>query len=144
MALIFSDPNASGPFASFQDKDVHVRVYKLTNANFTTTNTDTLVGAIPADSSILSFETWLKTAFSGNGVTSPVISIGSASGGTQFASAVALTNTTGTQARVTPVTGILQPYGIPLGNDIQIWVRGGCSTGNPTAGELYLTLYLVR
>ena len=144
MALIFTDPNTAGPFTTFQAKDVSIKVFKLTFANFTTTNTDTLIGRLPADASIVNIETWLKTAFSGNGVTSPVLSLGSASGGTQFSSAVALTNTTGTFAIHSPVTGILQEYQVPLGGDINLYARGGCSTGNPTAGELYVVVKYVR
>ena len=144
MALIFTDPNSSGPFSTFQVKDVVTKVFKLTYANFTTGNTDTLIGRLPADASILRIDTWLKTAFSGNSVTSPVLSLGSASGGTQFSSAVALTNTTGTYAVHSPVTGILQAYDVPLGQEISLYARGGCSTGNPTAGELYIVVQYVR
>ena len=92
MALIFTDPNTAGPFTTFQAKDIVVKVFKLTFANFTTGNTDALIGRLPADASIVEIDTWLKTAFSGNGVTSPVLSLGSASGGSQFSSAVALTS----------------------------------------------------
>lgn len=144
MALIFTDPNTAGPFTTFQAKDVSVKVFKLTFANFTTGNTDALIGRLPADASILTVETWLKTAFSGNGVTAPVLSLGSTSGGTQFSSAVALTNTTGTFALHSPVTGIMQEYQVPLPGDISLYARGGCSTGNPTAGELYLVVKYVR
>lgn len=144
MALIFTDPNTTGPFSTFQVKDIVVKVFKLTYANFTTGNTDALIGRLPADASIVTVKTWLKTAFSGNGVTSPVLSLGSASGGTQFSSAVALTNTTGTYAVHSPVTGILQDYQVPLGGEINLYARGGCSTGNPTAGELYVVVEYVR
>ena len=91
MALIFTDPNSAGPFSTFQAKDVYTKVFKLTYANFSTSNTDTLIERFPADTSILQVTTWLKTAFSGNSVSSPVLSLGSTSGGTQFSSAVALT-----------------------------------------------------
>lgn len=144
MALIFSDPNTAGPFSTFQVKDVVVKVFKLTFANFTTTNTDALIGRLPADASIVEVNTWLKTAFSGNSVASPVLSLGSTSGGTEFSSAVALTNTTGTYANHTPITGILQPYAVPLGGEINLYARGGCSTGNPDAGELYVIVRYVR
>ena len=144
MALIFTDPNTAGPFTSFQVKDIVTKVFKLTFANFTTGNTDALLGRLPADASIVGVDTWLKTAFSGNGVTSPVLSLGSTSGGSQFSSAVGLTNTTGTFVAHSPVTGILQEYQIPLTGDINIYARGGCSTGNPTAGELYVIVKYVR
>ena len=144
MALIFTDPNSAGPFSTFQDKDVHTKVFKLTFANFTTTNTDTLIGRLAADSSILLVTTWLKTAFAGNSVASPVLSLGSTSGGTEFSSAVALTNTVGTYAVHTPMTGIMQAYQVPLGGEINLYARGGCSTGNPTSGELYIMVQFVR
>lgn len=144
MALIFTDPNSAGPFSTFQVKDVVTKVFKLTFANFTTANTDALIGRLPADASIISVNTWLKTAFSGNGVTSPVLSLGSSSGGTQFSSAVALTNTVGTFATHSPITGICQEYQVPLGGEIPLYARGGCSTGNPTAGELYVLVKYVR
>ena len=144
MALIFSDPNSAGPFSTFQDKDVHTKVFKLTFANFTTGNTDALIGRLPADASILQVATWQKTAFAGNSVASPVLSLGSTSGGTEFSSAVALTNTTGTYALHTPITGILQAYAIPLGGEISLYARGGCSTGSPTSGEVYVIVEFVR
>jgi len=144
MALIFSDPNSAGPFSTFQTKDVQTKVFKLTFANFTTGNTDALIGRLPADASILGVKTWLKTAFSGNSVASPVLSLGSSSGGTQFSSAVAITNTVSTYALHTPIAGILQEYQVPLGGEVSLYARGGCSTGNPTAGELYVIVEYVR
>jgi hypothetical protein len=144
MAIIYSDPNSAGPFSTFQVKDVVTRIFRLTFANFTTANTDTLIGRLPADASILEVNTWLRTAFSGNGVTLPVLSLGSASGGTQFSSAVAITNTAGTFASHTPMTGILQEYQAPLAGEISLFARGGCSTGNPTAGELLVIVKYVR
>lgn len=144
MALIFTDPNSAGPFSTFQDKDVHVKVFKLTYANFTTSNTDALIGRLPADASITRVSTWLKTAFAGNSVASPVLSLGSTSGGTEFSSAVAITNTVSTYATHTPITGILQAYQVPLGSEISLYARGGCSTGNPTSGELYVIVEFVR
>jgi hypothetical protein len=56
MAIVFTDPNSAGPFATFQVKDVVTKVFKLTYANFATGNVDTLIGRLPADASILSFE----------------------------------------------------------------------------------------
>lgn len=139
------DPYPNAPTAlSGPAKDVQVRVVKLSSANFTTTGVNTLVAVLPADSSIISFRTWVKTALSGNSVASPTVTLGSTSAGTDYASAVALTNTTGTFALVSPVTGIIQPYAIPYTADLNIWFRGSCSTGNPTAGEVYLIIEYVR
>lgn len=144
MALIFTDPNGAGPFPTWQDKDIRVRVFKLTYANFTTTGVDTLIGKLPADASIVGVKTWLKTAFSGNSVASPTLGLGSTSGGTEFSSAVAITNTVGTYATHSPMTGICQAYNIPYTSDIPLYAHGGCSTGNPTAGELYVIVEYVR
>lgn len=140
-----SDPYPGAPTVlSGPVKDVVTKVVRLTSANFTTGGTNTLVAVLPADASILSVATWVGTALSGNGVTSPTMSLGTASGGTQFTNALAITNTVGTYALASPITGILQKYNVPLGNDIQIWFGGGCSTGNPTAGEILLIIEYVR
>lgn len=145
MALIFTNPNSAGPFSTFQDKDVHVKVFKLTSANFTvTTSTKTKVGVLPADSSILSFKYWNKTKLAGGSISAAAMSVGSTSGGTEFVSAFDVFTTVGTQAILSPVTGILQPYAVPLGQEIPIWVDGLSTTGTPTSGEIYLIVEYVR
>lgn len=139
------DPAPTGPTVlSGPVKDDVIKVVKLSSANFSTIGINTLVAQLPADASIISIRTWVKTALSGNGVTLPTLNLGTAPAGTQFTSALAITNTTGTYAVASPVTGILQNYQIPQGNDIQIWAGGGCSTGNPTAGEIYLIIGYAR
>ena len=143
MAFIYGDPNTAGPFATFQIKDVVCKAIKLTAANFTTAGVNSYVASLPADSTILGFDTWVKTALD-NTATAPLLSIGTASAGTQFASAVAITNTAGTNAKLSPVTGIFQAYNPPYTTDIPIWVRGICSTANPVNAEIYLLIYYVR
>jgi hypothetical protein len=145
MALIFTDPNSAGPFATFQMKDVYVKVFKLTNANFTvTTSTKTLLGRLPADASILRFDYWNKIKLAGASISAAVLSLGTTSGGTEFVSAYDVFTTVGTQAVLSPVTGILQPYSQPLGADIPIYADGLSTTGSPTSGEIYVTCYYVR
>ncbi len=144
MALIFTDPNPAGPFATFQDKDVHCRVYKLTNTNFGTVAVNTLLGVLPADSSIVNITYWNKTQLAGGSVSAATLSLGSSSGGTQFASAYNVFTASGTKADLSPVTNIFQPYNVPLGQDIQIWASGAATTGNPTSGEIYLMVEFVR
>jgi hypothetical protein len=130
MAFIYGDPNTAGPFASFQIKDSTCKAIKLTNANFSTAGVNTLVAALPADASIIGFTFWNKTVLSGGGITAGTIAVGTASG---------------TYGILTPVTGIFQPYNIPYSTgDIQIWVNGTATTGNPTAGEFYLLINYVR
>lgn len=143
MALIFRDPNTAGPFTTFQDKDLKCRVFRLQAANFTTAGVNTLVGALPADASILQIVRWTAVILD-NGATSPTVSIGTAAGGTQFASAVAVTNTLGSYSSLTPVTAIMQEYNIPYTTDIPIWIRGTCATANPNNGDIRIAIFYVR
>lgn len=144
MAIVFTDPNSAGPFTTFQVKDVVTKVFKLTYSNFATGNVDTLIGRLPAGASILSFEYWNKTKLAGNSISAATLSVGSTSGGTEFVSAFDVFTTVGTQDRLSPVTGILQPQAYPLGTDIPLYVRGTSTTGTPTSGEIYLTVLYVR
>ena len=138
------DPSPTGPTANSNDKDVHVKVVKLTSANFGTSAVNTLVAILPADATILSFSYWNKTKLAGNSISAATINVGTASGGTQFVSAYDVFTTVSTTARLSPVTGIMQNYGLPLGSEIQIWVGGTATTGNPTSGEIYLEIQYVR
>lgn len=138
------DPTVGGPNANSNDKDIHCKVVKLTSANFTTTSTDTLVAVLPADSTILNFRLWVKTQLAGGGITAATYSVGSASGGTQFVNALTAFATANTNTVAGTISNIMQNYNVPLGTDINIWVRGTATTGNPTSGELYLTIEYVR
>jgi len=145
MALIFTDPNPAGPFSTFQVKDIQCKVFKLTNANFTTGGVNTLVGALPAFVSIVGMKLWVKTQLAGGGITAATINVGTASGGTQFVSAFTAFGTAGAQSIVTPINNIYQPYNPPYTTgDIQLWVGGTATTGNPTSGELYLEVDYVN
>lgn len=144
MAIIFTDPNSAGPFPTFQIKNVQTKAFKLTFANFATAAVNTLLGKLPADASILSFEYWNKTKLAGNSISAATLSVGSTSGGTEFVSAYDVFTTVGTQAILSPVTGILQPYSLPLGSDISIYASGASTTGTPTSGEIYLIIKYVR
>lgn len=139
------DPNPGGPTATSNIKDKFVKVVKLTSANFTTTNVDTLVAVLPADATILGFDFWVKTQLAGGSVSAATLSLGSSSGGTQFVSASTLAfGTAGTYTTMPAVSGIMQNYNVPLGSDIQIYARGTATTGNPTSGELYLAINYAR
>lgn len=146
MALIFTDPNTSGPFSDFQVKNTQVKVFKLTNTNFGTTAVNTLIGALAADSSILAMTLWVKTPLTGNSISAATISVGSASGGTQFVNAnTAAFGAQGVRTSLSPINGIYQPYNVPYTTgDIQIWISGAATTGIPTAGEMYLEVSFVR
>lgn len=144
MALIFTDPNSAGPFATFQVKDVVVKVVKLTFANFSTSGVNTKVCVLPADASILKFTYWNKTKLAGNSISAATISVGSTSGGTEFINGFDVFTTVGTQAILSPVTGILQPYNIPATTEIPIYINGTSTTGTPTSGEIYVEIQYVR
>ncbi|HET8688195.1 MAG TPA: hypothetical protein VFM18_16295 [Methanosarcina sp.] len=145
MALIFQDPNTAGPFATFGVKDVIVKVVKLTYADFTTGGTASIKAALPADASIIELSYWKKTAFSGNGITAATLSIGTPSNATYFANAIDVhTPAAGNSGHLNPVTNIMQAYNIPLTGDIQLQFTGTSTTGNPTAGEIYIKIVYVR
>jgi hypothetical protein len=140
------DPAAgTGPNATSNIKDVVVKVVKLTSANFAvTTSVKTLVAVLPADATILGFKYWNKTKLAGGGITAAALSLGTTSAGTEFISAFDVFTTVGTQALLSPVTGIMQNYAIPLGADIQVWATGLATTGTPTSGEIYVEISYVR
>ena len=142
--VAISDPNPGGPSATSNIKDKVCKIVKLTSANFTTTNVDTLVAVLPADATITGFDLWVKTQLAGGGITAAALSLGSASGGAQFVSALTAFATAGTYTPLTPVSGIMQNYNIPYGTDVQIYARGTATTGNPTSGEIYLVISYVR
>jgi hypothetical protein len=140
-----SDPNPGGPSPISGVKNVFCKVAKLTSANFSTTNVDTLVIELPADATILSFRLWVRTQLAGGSVSAATVAIGSASGGAQFHAASALAfGTAGTYTVLPTPLAIMQNYNVPLGADIQIWARGTATTGNPTSGELYLMVEYTR
>jgi hypothetical protein len=140
-----SDPSAgTGPTATSNIKDVVVKAVKLTSANFSTTGTNTQVATLPADATILGMRLWVKTQLAGGGVTAATYSVGSSSAGTQFVNAITAFGAAGAYAVVSPIAGIMQNYNIPYGTDIQVWVNGTATTGNPTSGELYLIVEYVR
>lgn len=143
------DPSPTGPSAlSGPAKDVQVKVFKLSSANFSTSRIDTLVGVLPADSTILTIHTYVKTQLAGGGITSATLRFGTTSAGTDIcgdssnaydiAGAIRLMNNGGLNG------GIMQNYAIPLGQDIKLYAGGGCAGGNPTSGEQYIIVTYVR
>lgn len=144
MAIILTDPNVHGPFPTFGIKDVQVKVLKTDSSFYSTAGVNTLLAKLPADVTIIKMDTWVRTVLSGNGVTSPTIAVGTTSGGNDISAAFSITNTAGTLQTITPAVGIMQTYNPPYTSDISIYVRGGCSTGNPTAGEIDLVIYYIR
>ncbi len=142
MAIQFYDPVVSD---ISNVKHEHIKVVKLTFADFTTASPTSIKAVLPADASIISFEYWKKTAFSGGTVSAVTLSVGITGTATKFVNAVDVhTSAAGTSAIVTPVSNIMQPYDLPLGTNIALLFTGTATTGNPTAGELYVTIRYVR
>lgn len=143
MAIQFPDRN---PTATSNDKNVHVKVVQLTFSDVTTAGANSVKAVLAADASILGFKLWKKTQLSGGGITAATLSIGVPGAPTQFVNAIdVLTPVAGSSAEITPVTNILQPYNIPYtGGDINLLFTGTATTGNPTAGELYVEIFFVR
>lgn len=139
-----SDPNPGGPSATSNVKDVQCKVVRLTSANFGTSAVNTLVAVLPADATILNMQLLVKTQLAGGGITAATVNLGTSSGGTQFASAVNAFGTAGANADVATLANVMQLYQVPLGADIQIYAGGTATTGAPTSGELFLTIYFVR
>ena len=142
--VAISDPNPSGPAATSNVKDVQCKVVRLTSANFATTAVNTLVAVLPADATILNMQLLVKTQLAGGGITAATLNLGTSSGGTQFASAVNAFGAAGANADVASLSNVMQLYQVPLGGDIQVFAGGTATTGNPTSGELFVTIYYVR
>lgn len=142
MAIFFPDRN---PTATSNDKDVHIKVVQLTFADFTTGGANSVKAVLPADSTILNIGYWKKTAFSGGGITAATLSVGIPGTPTNFINAFDVnTPAAGTNAELTPVTNIMQGQLVPNGSDISLLFTGTATTGNPTAGELYIRIWYVR
>lgn len=143
MAINFNEQ--ANPTATNMDKITHRKVVRLVASDFVTGGTASVKAVLPADSSIISINYWKSTAFSGNGVTAATLSIGIPGTPTRFASAFDVnTPAAGTSATITPLTNIMQPLSLPLGADISLLFTGTATTGNPTAGEVYVSIVYVR
>lgn len=141
MSIPFPDLN---PTATSNDKDVHQKTVRLLSSDFTTGGAASVKAILPADSTILSFRLWNKTILSGGGITAATLSIGIPGTPTNFVNAVTALGASGTFTVLTPVSNIMQAYGLPLGPDISLLFTGTATTGNPTAGEMYVTIEYVR
>lgn len=143
MAIYFPDRN---PTATSNDKDVHIKVVQLTSADFTTGGANSVKAVLPGDSTILELSYWKKTQLSGGGVTAVTLSVGIPGTPTSFVSAFdILTPAAGTQGPMNPATNIMQGHAVPpVGNDFPLLFTGTATTGNPTAGEIYVKIVYVR
>lgn len=140
------DPSPTGPTTSSNIKDVNVKVVKLTSANYAiTTSVKTLVAMLPADATIIDMKLWVKTQLAGASISAATLALGTTSGGAELMAAnSAAFGAAGVNTVLTPIIGIMQNYAIPLGADIPVYASGLATTGTPTSGEQYLSIYYVR
>jgi len=140
------DPNPTGPSTISNIKDVVVKVVKLTSANYAvTTSVKTLVAVLPADATIIDMKLWVKTQLAGGSISAATLALGTTSGGAELMAAnSAAYGAAGVNATLTPIIGIMQNYNVPLGDDIRVYASGLATTGTPTSGEQYLSIYYVR
>lgn len=145
MAIQFPDLNPGGPSATSNIKEELIKVVQLTSADFTTSGRASVKAILPADATITGIEYWKKTQLSGGGVTAVTMSIGVTGTPTQFVNAFdVLTPAAGTSAMISPVTNIFQGLDSNNRTDISLLFTGTATTGNPTAGELYVNVRYVR
>lgn len=142
MAIIFPDRFVT---ATSNCKELYQKTIQLTASEFTTGGANSVKAILPADASIVSMLYWKRTAFSGGGVTGVTLSVGIPGTPTSFINAFDVnTPAAGTIAEFSPITNIYQNHSLPLGSDISLLFTGTAVTGNPTVGELMVTIRYVR
>lgn len=139
MAYDFNEPVTLGNGI----KQEYVKIVKLVASHFTTGGTTATREVLPADATITEIKYWKKTAFSGGSVSAVSLNIVNAATGTVYATGVDLhTPAAGAQALV-PIFNVFQQHD---GNrvDAPLNFVGTATTGNPTAGEVYIVIKYVR
>lgn len=143
MAWNFSDTRVAALSPTSVKREV--KLVKLTYADFTTGGTAAVKAVIPANSTIVGMGYWKKTAFSGNGITAATLSIGISGTATKYVNAFDVhTPAAGTRALFTPITNIMENYDPANRTDVSLLFTGTATTGNPTAGEMYVVIEYVR
>lgn len=151
MSFNFSTVAANGPTPTAPAaKDIQCKAVKLTFADFTTGGGTASVKAyLPADASLVRVSTYIKTTFSGNGVTALAYQLGISGTVAKYVASTSMGITAGAVAPVQGIlaatTGAYQEYDPAApGGDIPLLLTGTATTGNPTAGEAYLLIEYVR
>lgn len=151
MSFDFSGlPSATFPSPTTPvNKDVVCKAVKLTSADFTTGGTASVKAYIPADASLIRVSTYIKTTFSGNGVTALAYTLGVTGTAAKYVASTSMGITAGAAAPVQAIlaasTGAFQTYDptAPT-SDTALLFTGTATTGNPTAGEAYLLIEYIR
>jgi hypothetical protein len=143
MSFNFSDTRVTA--LSPGAKEIQVKAVKLTFADFTTGGAAAVKAVLPADASIIGFRLWVKTQLSGNGITAATLSIGTSGTPTQFINATGNAfNAANAYAFIGTESNIFQDLSLPQTSDISLLFTGTATTGNPTAGEMYVLIEYVR
>lgn len=126
--------------ATSNDKSVHVKSVRLLATDFSTTGSASVDAVLPAQSTILGFNFWKRTQLSGGGITAATLSIGVPGSPTSFVNAFdALTPAAGVQSMLTH-QGSHRQHDPDNRTDISLLFTGTATTGNPTAGEIYVDI----
>lgn len=143
MAINFNEQ--ASPTATNMDKTAHRKVVRIQAADITTGGANSVKCVLPGDSSIISMGFWKRTQFSGGGITAATLSVGIPGQATRFVSAYdVLTPAAGTSVDMTPISNIMQEPTVPVAPDINLLFTGTATTGNPTAGEIIVSIVYVR
>ena len=147
MSFNFSTVGANGPTPTAPvNKDVVVKAVKLTYADFSTGGTAAVKAYLPADASVIGIKQWVKTQLSGNSISAATLSIGITGTATKYLNAQSVFGAAGTAGNFTAGVGnIFQEYDPAApGGDVPLLFTGTATTGNPTAGEIYILIEYIR
>jgi hypothetical protein len=141
MAFNFADTrvNTTSPVRKVPE----VVAVKLGASDFTTGGTASVKAVLPKDASIIGFRLWNKTVLSGNSISAATLSIGVTGTATKYVNAVSAFGSTNAYSVIAAASNIFQTEGAETG-DISLLFTGTATTGNPTAGELYVLVEYVR
>lgn len=125
-------------------KQEYVKIVKLTFADFKTGGQTTMKEILPADAMITGIRYWKRTAFSGGSVSAVTLNIVQANTGSSLVTSFdAHTPAAGAQGFVA-TNGGATIFSGPATIDIPLNFVGTATTGNPTAGEIYIVVSYVR
>ena len=124
-------------------KQEYVKIVKCTFNDFKTGGQTTPKEVLPADATIVSIQYWKKTAFSGGSVSAVTLNIVNAASGASYVTSFDLhTPAAGAQGFVTQANVMQAADGGRIDQPLNF--VGTATTGNPTAGEVYIIIKYVR
>jgi hypothetical protein len=142
MAFNFGDGRVTA--TSPTSKQVVVQAVKLTFADFTTGGTASVKAILPDNASIVRMSLSIKTALTGNGISAAVLSVGISGTVGKFVNGSSAAFGAAGAYTVLPLFNAFQDYDPTSNSDISLLFTGTATTGNPTAGEMYVLIEYVR